>query len=73
MQYKSLLIVIPTRNRADLAITAINSVINQKNCTVEVLVSDNSTEEPEIKNSKIFVRIFPMNGCVICVLKIHCR
>ncbi len=37
------LVVIPTRNRADLAIAAIRSVLSQPSCDVSILVSDNST------------------------------
>jgi len=37
-------VVIPTRNRADLVRNAIRSVLNQPNCEVDVLVSDNSNE-----------------------------
>lgn len=54
MQYKSLLVVIPTRNRADLAINAINSVLSQENCNFEILVSDNSTEEQAVENLSAF-------------------
>ena len=54
MTFSKLLIVIPTRNRADLAVNAINSVINQKNCNFEILVSDNSTEEREISTLAAF-------------------
>jgi Glycosyl transferase family 2 len=38
-----LVVVIPTRNRSDLAKEAIESVIGQVDCAVQVLVSDNST------------------------------
>jgi glycosyl transferase family 2 len=38
-------IVIPTRNRADLTPKAIESVLNQADCHVRVIVSDNSTLE----------------------------
>lgn len=48
LDYKSLLIVIPTRNRAELAINAINSVLSQENCELELIVSDNSTDEREV-------------------------
>ncbi len=41
--FKSLLVVIPTRNRADLAINAIRSVLDDAPDNVSVLVSDNST------------------------------
>lgn len=48
--YKGLLVVIPTRNRADLAINAILSVLNQPDCEeVQVLVSDNSTDLKDIE------------------------
>ena len=48
LNYKSLLVVIPTRNRADFAINAINSVLSQENCELEVIVSDNSTDDAEV-------------------------
>src|SRR5437868_595455 len=38
-----LVVVIPTRNREDLAKKSIESVIRQADCAVEILVSDNST------------------------------
>ena len=40
-------VIIPTRNRADLAISAIRSVLNEPVDDVRVLVSDNSTAESE--------------------------
>jgi hypothetical protein len=43
MRYTGMLIVIPTRNRADLVPNAISSVFSQPGCEVDVLVSDNST------------------------------
>lgn len=52
--YNSTLIIIPTRNRADLAINAIRSVLNQPDCNVDVLVSDNSTESEEIRKLSEF-------------------
>ncbi len=48
LSFKSLLVVIPTRNRAKLAINAINSVLNQENCELELIVSDNSTDDTEV-------------------------
>lgn len=45
--FNGVLVVIPTRNRADLAINAIQSVLNQPDCDIRVLVSDNSTEAME--------------------------
>lgn len=38
-----LAVVVPTRNRADLAIRAVASVLAQKTPEIEILVSDNST------------------------------
>jgi glycosyltransferase involved in cell wall biosynthesis len=54
MEFKKLLIAIPTRNRADLAINAINSVLTQKNCSFDLIVSDNSTDEEEVKKLSAF-------------------
>lgn len=48
LDYKSLLVVIPTRNRAELAINAINAVLSQENCELELIVSDNSTDATEV-------------------------
>ena len=47
-EYQSLLVVIPTRNRAQLAIDAIQSVLSQEVDNVRVLVSDNSTSPEEV-------------------------
>ena len=44
-----LAIVIPTRNRAQLAIDACNSLLNQSGSPFEVFVSDNSTEPDQIR------------------------
>ncbi|HMF56810.1 MAG TPA: glycosyltransferase [Pyrinomonadaceae bacterium] len=43
------LIVVPTRNRADLARNAIRSVLEQREANVRLMVSDNSTSEAEIE------------------------
>ncbi len=43
MPYSGLTVVIPTRNRANLAINAIRSVMDQSTDDVQILVSDNST------------------------------
>ena len=48
LNYTKLLIVIPTRNRADFAINAINSVLQQEDCELEVIVSDNSTDDADV-------------------------
>jgi hypothetical protein len=47
MSYQGMVVVVPTRNRAQLAINAVRSVLEQTVENVEVLVSDNSTLEPE--------------------------
>ncbi len=54
--YKSLLVVIPTRNRAELAINAINSVLSQENSQLELIVSDNSTDEAEVSRLSNYCR-----------------
>jgi hypothetical protein len=46
MAYTGLVVVIPTRNRAAIAMNAIRSVLDQP-VTVGLLVSDNSTSEPD--------------------------
>lgn len=43
MSYGGLIVIIPTRDRPDLAQDAIGSVLSQPDCEVQVLVSDNST------------------------------
>src|SRR5258707_2721184 len=53
-EYQSLLIVIPTRNRAQLAIGAIESVLSQNAGNVRVLVSDNSTIPEEVASLSLF-------------------
>jgi len=47
-------VVIPTRNRADLASAAISSVLDQGQASVRVVVSDNSTEEKQSSRLKSF-------------------
>lgn len=46
--YGQLVVVIPTRNRSDLAYNAIRSVLNQTDCDFRLLVSDNSTRAEEL-------------------------
>jgi hypothetical protein len=41
-------ILIPTRNRADLAMNAIRSVVGQPDCDIEIIVSDNSNSAEEV-------------------------
>ncbi|MGI8668595.1 MAG: glycosyltransferase [Aridibacter sp.] len=52
MKFKKLLFVIPTRNRADFAINAIRSILNQETSGVEIVVSDNSTDGDQITELK---------------------
>ncbi len=47
--YQLTVVVIPTRNRADLAKRAIRSVLDQPGCDVRVMVSDNSTATSELQ------------------------
>jgi len=47
MAYTGTVVVIPTRNRAAIAMNAIRSVLDEPVENVEVLVSDNSTSEAE--------------------------
>jgi len=55
--YNGLLVVIPTRNRSELAINAINSVLTQPGAdNVNVLVSDNSTKTSESETLSDFCR-----------------
>jgi glycosyltransferase involved in cell wall biosynthesis len=49
-EYKGVVVVIPTRNRASLAKNAIGSVISQDVPGVELLVSDNSTQPEELES-----------------------
>jgi len=44
----NLVIVIPTRNRSDLAVNAIRSVLRQRQDPISVVVSDNSTDHEEV-------------------------
>jgi len=53
--YRGLVVIIPTRNRANLAAKAISSILNQPECDdVHILVSDNSTEDNDIKVASHF-------------------
>lgn len=51
-------IAIPTRNRSDLAISAIKSITNEKLDNVKILVSDNSTESQEGDKLEVFCQNF---------------
>src|SRR5439155_16777896 len=54
MQLQKLAIVVPTRNRSDLAINAIRSVLQQSVDDVIVVVSDNSTDPSERERVRAF-------------------
>ncbi len=58
-RFTNLLIIVPTRNRADLAINAICSVLEQDGSHVQVLVSDNSTQVEESRKLAEFCRGLP--------------
>lgn len=60
---EGLVVVIPTRNRAALAVNAIRSVLDQTDPRVHVLVSDNSTDEAEITRLSEFCK-GPVGGQV---------
>ena len=52
----SLAVVIPTRNRADLAIKAIRSALDQPGFPLQVLVSDNSSRPEDVRRLEDFCR-----------------
>lgn len=54
MVSNKLVIVIPTRNRFELARNAIKSVLMQKECEFEIIVSDNSTESLDVQKLEEF-------------------
>jgi glycosyltransferase involved in cell wall biosynthesis len=54
IRYKGIVVVIPTRNRPALAKNAIRSVLEQRGCVVEVIVSDNSTSPEDLSELKDF-------------------
>jgi hypothetical protein len=55
-KYRYVVGIIPTRDRADLAIGAIRSVLEQPDCDVKLMVSDNSTLASEIEPLQSFCR-----------------
>ena len=54
--YRGLVVIVPTRNRSELAIRSIRSALDAPVGEVRVLVSDNSTEEGEIARLGEFCR-----------------
>ena len=53
-KYQGMVVVIPTRNRAQLAMNAVRSVLEQAVENVALLISDNSTLEHEREELKAF-------------------
>jgi len=53
-QYHGVVVVVPTRNRADLAENAIRSVLRHDGKDIRVLVSDNSTTEEDLDRLSAF-------------------
>lgn len=45
----SIAVVIPTRNRADMAIEAVRHLLDQPGCDLRIFVSDNSAGEEEVR------------------------
>ncbi len=54
MESTKLIVLIPTRNRAELAVNAINSVLSQASPDIRIIVSDNSTSESELTELEKF-------------------
>jgi hypothetical protein len=53
----SLLVLIPTRNRATLAVRAATSILDQSaKCPIQVVISDNSTEPEQSDQLSVFCR-----------------
>ena len=57
--YRGLLVIIPTRNRVDLAIRAVQSALASPEDEVRILVSDNSTEDDQVRQLRDFCGSFP--------------
>jgi hypothetical protein len=53
-QYRYAVGIIPTRDRADLAINAIKSVLEQPECDVRLMVSDNSIEASQVEQLRSY-------------------
>ncbi|GAC1556796.1 MAG: hypothetical protein NVS2B7_32310 [Herpetosiphon sp.] len=54
--YTGLIVIIPTRNRAELAINALRSVVDEQEPDVWVVVSDNSTDPNEQATLEAFCK-----------------
>lgn len=55
-EFVPLVVIVPTRNRASLAVRTIDTLLQNANPQLTVLVSDNSTEEPEVSALAEFCR-----------------
>ena len=51
---KTLAVVVPTRNRSDLAINAIRSILEQRVANIRVVVAENSTDPAEREKVRAF-------------------
>jgi hypothetical protein len=56
LTFQGLLVVVPTRNRSDLALAAVRSVLDQGEPDVSVLVSDNSSDPAQVEALAAFCR-----------------
>nr|MDQ3283018.1 hypothetical protein [Acidobacteriota bacterium] len=56
MTQASLAFAIPTRNRADMAMNAVRHLLDQQNCELQIFVSDNSSNEEEVRKLAGFCR-----------------
>ncbi len=63
--YQGLVVVVPTRNRAQLAMNAVRSVLEQPVENVAVMISDNSTLTANARNSMHFATDFQIHACVM--------
>ena len=61
-EYNGMVVVVPTRNRAQLAMNAVRSVLEQPVENVAVMISDNSTLEHEREELKAFCDGLPSAG-----------
>lgn len=57
MGNNKIVVVVPTRNRSELAVNAINSLLTQEGCApADIIVSDNSTDEKDLARLSEFCR-----------------
>jgi len=55
-KFNNLAVIIPTRNRSELAINAINSILEQIEDDIYIIISDNSTEDSHLKKLQDFCK-----------------